>query len=103
MELKFIYELNEMYHLDENNKKIVRATFPFIKDNVVDINHTFVTPELRGRGIAGMLMNSFYDYVKEKGYKVVATCPYAVTWFERHKERQDVLLDIEKNIPECLI
>lgn len=94
--MKFIREKNEIYVLNEDGKKIVRATFPFIKDNVINVDHTFVTKDLRGQGIASKLMNEVYDYAKEEGFTAVASCPYAVAWFKRNKDKQDIVnTDVE--------
>lgn len=89
--MKFIKETNEIYVLNEDGNKIVRATFPFIEDNVINVDHTFVTKDLRGQGIASKLMNEVYNLAKEKGYTVVNSCPYAIAWFKRNKDKQDVL------------
>ena len=97
--MNFIKEKNEIYVLDDNGSKIVRATFPFIADNVVNVDHTFVATTLRGQGIASVLMNEVYNYAKEKGFTVVASCPYAVAWFKKNKDKQDIInTDIE--VPE---
>lgn len=101
--MKFIKEKNRVYVNDENGDMIVNGTFPFLEDGVVNVDHTFVDPSLRGQGIASKLMKEIYNIAKEEGYKVVATCPYAVVWFERNKDKQDVLVDIAQNVPECRI
>ncbi|PKK96193.1 MAG: N-acetyltransferase [Tenericutes bacterium HGW-Tenericutes-3] len=103
--MKYIYEEHKIYVNDEKGKMIVNATFPFIEDGVVVVDHTFVDPSLRGQGIASQLMHEVYNYSKQKGYKVVATCPYAVVWFKKHKECNDILdLDLQSHLaPECLI
>lgn len=97
--MKFITEKNEIYVLNNENRKIVRATFPFIKDNVINVDHTFVDPSLRGQGIASTLMKEVYNYAKEQGYTAVASCPYAVAWFKKNRDKQDIInTDIE--VPE---
>lgn len=97
--MKFITEKNEIYVLNNENRKIVRATFPFIKDNVINVDHTFVDPSLRGQGIASTLMKEVYNYAKEQGYTAVASCPYAVVWFKKNRDKQDIInTDIE--VPE---
>ncbi len=58
----------------------------FYKEGVVVVNHTYVDPSLRGQGIASELMHEVSKFAKEKGYKVVATCPYAVVWYKKHHE-----------------
>lgn len=89
--MNFIIETNEVYLLNENNEKIARATFPFIKDDVININHVYVSKDLRGRGVASKVMEQVYELALEKGYTVVNTCPYAVAWFERHKDKQGII------------
>lgn len=97
--MKFIKETNEIYVLNDENKKIVRATFPFIEENVINVDHTFVDPSLRGQGIASILMHEVYNYAKIKGYTVVASCPYAVAWFKKNKDKQDIV-NTKIEVPE---
>lgn len=89
--MKFIHEKNKIYVKDENDKIIVLATFPFVSENVINVDHTFVDPSMRGRGIASLLMEEVYKHAKEHNYTVVNTCPYAVNWFKKHTDKQDVL------------
>jgi uncharacterized protein len=49
--MNYIYESYRVYVNDEHDKMIVNATFPEIKPGIVNVNHTFVDPELeRSRG-----------------------------------------------------
>lgn len=43
---------------------------------VIDYHHTFVPPELRGRGIAGELVEFALGYARDQGLKVRPTCPF---------------------------
>ncbi|MDD3068475.1 MAG: GNAT family N-acetyltransferase [Acholeplasmataceae bacterium] len=103
--MNFIYEPHRIYVNNEEGKMIVNATFPWLKPGVVVVDHTFVDPSLRGQGIASQLMFEVVNYSKKQGYKVTATCPYAVTWFKKHPEASDVLDELEqaKLAPECQI
>ncbi len=103
--MKYNYENHRIYVNDDTGELIIDATFPFIEEGVVVVDHTYVDPSLRGQGIAGQLMQEVYDYAKKMGYKVVATCPYAVVWFKRHQECNDILdLDLQSHLaPECQI
>lgn len=103
--MKYIYETNRIYVNDADGKLIVDATFPFIKEGVVVVDHTYVDPSLRGQGVASNLMQEVYQHIKTQGLKAVATCPYAVVWFKRHKECTDIIaLDVQDTLhPECKI
>ncbi len=103
--MNFIYENHRIYVNDNNGKMIVNATFPLIKEGVVVVDHTYVDPSLRGQGIASQLMHEVYKHVKKQNLKAVATCPYAVVWFKKHKELNDII-DEEMQAtlsPECQI
>lgn len=103
--MNYIHEDHRIYVNDEKGKMIVNATFPFISEGVVVVDHTYVDPSLRGQGIASELMLEVYHHAKHLGYKIVATCPYAVVWFKRHKEYSDLIdEEIQAHLaPECQI
>lgn len=52
----------------------------------INIYHTFVPDEDRGKGIAEQLAFAAFDYAKEKGLKVIPGCPYISYFVEKHKE-----------------
>jgi uncharacterized protein len=103
--MNFIYEDHKIYVLNEDNKEIVKATFPLYKKGVVVVDHTYVDPSLRGQGIASELMHEVSKHAKKLGYKVVATCPYAVVWYKKHREYDDIIdNDAQTHLaPECQI
>jgi Predicted acetyltransferase len=49
----------------------------------VNITHTWVPSELRGRGVADSLMQACQQWCLQEGFQLVATCSYAVRWLER--------------------
>jgi len=56
---RFFVEINTDKH------KILQAELHYIKQgNVMDIHHTFVPEELRGKGLAEKLAKSAFDYAK---------------------------------------
>ena len=83
--MEFIHEKERIYQTDESGKVIAEVTFP-VRDGIAVINHTFVDDSLRGQGIAGQLVQAAVEQILQDGNKIRATCPYAVTWFEKHKE-----------------
>jgi hypothetical protein len=103
--MEFIYENHKIYVKDNEDKLIVEATFPLYKKGVVNVDHTYVDPTLRGQGVASKLMHEVCKHAEKLGYKVVATCPYSVVWLKKHKEYDylvDQLTQAELS-PECRI
>lgn len=83
---------NEVVYLDESGRRLAEVTFPATgEDGVVDINHTFVDPSLRGQGVAGGLLRAAADELRASGRKAHLSCSYAVKWFEKHPEEDDLL------------
>lgn len=56
-----------------------------------DLVHTFVSPELRGKGVAGQLVRFAVQHARQSGHKIIPTCSYVDTYMKRHKEDNDVL------------
>jgi predicted GNAT family acetyltransferase len=85
-------EKNNMIYLENEEGNIVaKVTFPDVKAGVVNINHTFVDDSLRGQGVAGKLLEAAYKKLKAENKKVIPTCSYAVTWFEKNDDCRDIL------------
>jgi uncharacterized protein len=55
------------------------------------ITHVETPEAARGKGTAARLMQAIVAHARADGIKLVARCPYAVAWFERHKQDADVL------------
>lgn len=53
--------------------------------------HTFVPPELRGRGVAEVLVRTALDDARREGLRVVPECSYVAIFIRRHPEFQDLL------------
>lgn len=87
----FIIKENEIYLLNENNEKIAYVRFPKTSEKVVKVTSTYVSDTLRGQEIAGKLMDALYKELKISNRKAILICSYAVKWFEKNIDKQDVL------------
>jgi predicted GNAT family acetyltransferase len=65
-------------------------TFIVLDDERVLADHTFTPVDLRGRGIAGALVERLVADARREGFKIVPQCPYVVAQFERHPDWSDV-------------
>lgn len=88
--MDFKYENDRIYMENEQGETIAEVTFPKVSQNKVNVNHTYVDRSLRGQGIADKLLKALAEDLKKNNKKAVATCSYAVDWFEKHPEYEDV-------------
>ena len=80
------FEKERIYSVDENGELMAETTLVFKANGEVDIDHTYVNPILRGKGVAGKMMKVVAEYLSKKSLKATATCSYANTWLKRHRE-----------------
>ena len=97
--MEFVHTPNQIAVFSEDGRTIAEVTFPEVEEGVVDVDHTFVSGELRGQGIAGKLMNELVEDLKATDRKAVLTCSYAVDWFDRHEEYRDLLTRPDEKPP----
>ncbi len=93
--MEYIYEENRIYSKGENNLLLCEVTFPRRDDLRVNIDHVYVDSSLRGAGVASDIMLMAYEHIKSKGLKIVAKCPYAIAWFKRHPQYQDIVINVK--------
>lgn len=89
--MEFIHNNNDISVYNEKGETIAIVAFPKNEDGSVTINRTFVGESLRGQGVAGKLMAELAKNLEATNRKAVPTCSYAVTWFEKHPEHNDLL------------
>ncbi|MBQ7477829.1 MAG: N-acetyltransferase [Selenomonadaceae bacterium] len=81
--LQFHHEANRIYAEDDSGKMIAEIVFPESSPGVCEIVHTYVDDSLRGRGVAGKLMELAASAIEGQGKKVTASCSYAMKWLAK--------------------
>lgn len=83
---------NEAQHRFEINLDghLAVADYELAGDRMV-FTHTLVPVELRGRGLAELLVRAGLGEAKARGRKVVPACSYVAKFIERHAEFQPLL------------
>ena len=84
---------NGFYIESENGERSAEITFADRDENVIEVDHTFVDPSLRGQGVAGKLLNKVVEYARDTNKKIIPVCSYAQAKMLRNKEYEDVLAE----------
>lgn len=98
--MEYITKSDRIVSYDESLNLLAEVTFPKRDDTRVDINHVFVDESLRGQGIASNLMKLAYLEIKARGMKIIAKCPYAISWFKKYPEYQDIVINVKTKTEE---
>ncbi|MBA4347352.1 MAG: N-acetyltransferase [Clostridiales bacterium] len=83
--MEFQFSEGRVYALNEQQEVIAEAIYVPVRGTIIDICHTYVSPALRGQGIAGQLMQATVDELRRKNLKAVASCSYAELWLNRNR------------------
>lgn len=87
------YEDGKIFYND-NNELMAEVTYIHLGEKVIDIDHVYVNPKLRGQGVAGKAMIVAVEFLRGNNLKAKATCSYAHGWFEKNfNEYKDVIAD----------
>jgi len=57
---------------------------------LLELDHTYVPREFHGGGIASQLTVRALEYARERGCRVVPSCPFVAAYIERHPEYRDL-------------
>ncbi len=66
-----------------------KLSYKYKSDQLVEAYSTFVPDAGRGKGIAGLLADDFFKFVKEEDLKVQPTCSYISNYMDKHPELKE--------------
>ncbi|NMO97012.1 GNAT family N-acetyltransferase [Paenibacillus lemnae] len=79
------------YYVEEQGNVQAEVNFSSQGDGVISIDHTFVSPELRGQGVAEQLIRKVIEYARQEQLKIIPACAYASHHFEKFPDDRDLL------------
>jgi hypothetical protein len=78
------------FYLDDNGNRIGEMRY-IIKGGVMNIYHTEVNHDLGGHKLGFQLVETGVKFARENHLKILPTCSFAKSVFDRTPEFQDVL------------
>lgn len=66
-------------------------TISIASERLVIADHTSVSDDLRGQGVAAALAQRLMQDAKAQGQKIMPLCPYIRTYMDRHPEETRAL------------
>jgi predicted GNAT family acetyltransferase len=62
-----------------------------VQGQTVNMIHTEVPAAYQGQGLGGKLATAALNWAREKGFKVIPSCPYVQTYIAKHPEFADLV------------
>lgn len=82
----------EMFYVGKSEEEYLAViTYKKVDDKTIKADHTFVSEQLRGQGIAKKLLNELVSFARENGYKIIPECSYVKKVFENSAEYRDII------------
>jgi len=83
---------NKKFYIGEDESNpIAEITYKDKDANTIIADHTYVSDELRGQGIAGKLFDRLIEFAREENKKIVPLCSYVKVKMERSAEYEDLI------------
>lgn len=89
--MTFLTEYSKISCIDENGNEVGNITFPETEEGIYEINHTFVSDSMQGKGIAAKLVQLALNEINMRGGTVTASCSYAQRYIEKNGLRPVVI------------
>ncbi|MEG2174620.1 MAG: GNAT family N-acetyltransferase [Oscillospiraceae bacterium] len=90
VDMTLFHQHDRIILAEDSGETLAEVTFPE-RNGLSVIEHTIVSPTLRGQGIADQLLLATAQQLREEGRMARVTCPYAIKWFSAHPEWQSLL------------
>ena len=63
--------------------------------DTLDLVHTEVPEDLAGQGIGSALVQTALQHARDKGLKIIPSCPFVAAYVQRHPEYNDLVADFK--------
>lgn len=70
--------------------QLAEMTYSRASPKLIIVDHTLVDDQLRGLGVARLLLDSLVSWARSTDTRVMATCPYALAQFAKDPSIADV-------------
>ncbi len=77
---------------DSEKFPLAEMTFVYAGEDIIIIDHTSVSDELRGQNIGKQLLQRLVEFAREENKKVVPLCPFAKKEMMKNKEEYEEIL-----------
>ena len=78
------------FYIEKDGKRVAEMVFSKAGGDLIIVEHTEVSDELRGTGAGKKLVQHAVEYARKNHLKILPLCPFTKSVFERTPEFADV-------------
>lgn len=83
-------ETKGAFFVEENGKRLAEMTYSKAGKDLIIIDHTEVSDDLRGKSVGVKLVQAAVEFARSEKIKILPLCPFAKSVFDRKPEYADV-------------
>ena len=80
------------FFISSDQGMLAEMTYVMSTPQLMIIDHTEVSPTLKGQGVGARLVKAGVDHARANGVRIIPLCPFAKKEFERHPEYAEVAI-----------
>lgn len=92
-DISFVHDADESsgeFQLFVSGRRVGELTWKRLDPSTVDFNHTWVSKTVRGRGLAGRLVDTAALWARNHAQAVIPSCPYVLRVFDESSAYEDI-------------
>jgi uncharacterized protein len=66
--------------------------YAMVDEGTIDLQHTVVPAAARRHGVGAELVRTALSYARERGLRVIPSCPFVESWLDEHSDERDLLV-----------
>ena len=74
------------FYVEENSKRLAEMIYSMSGVELMIIEHTEVSDELRGKNVGYQLVHAAVEYARTNQLKILPLCPFAKSVFDKKRE-----------------
>jgi predicted GNAT family acetyltransferase len=78
------------FYIETEGKRLATMTYIYAGPQLMIIDHTEVSPELKGMGAGKKMVEQAVLFARKNGFKILPLCPFAKSVFDKTPGFQDV-------------
>lgn len=83
--------IKSFYVGDSEENSVAVMTYVVSGEDLIIVDHTYVSDELKGQGVGKLLLKELVDWARKENKKIIPQCSYVREQMEKNEEYHDIM------------